>query len=300
MTRFDERLDADQTRSFAAVGRIFRSDRLVHAVAITVVMVVLSVAAAGLLCTAELASRWSALTARVRLTALLDPQLPRAEAERLKTSIEALPQVASATFKTREDALARLADAGLPAIQSRANPLPDAWMVVLAPASSGDVDTQRTRVERLRAALAGLPGVESVQSDTRWIDWIDRWAPISRSAILWMYGIAFGVTGWACLGTFFLVGRAVSTERPERRSVLAIVGFLGGALGCAAAAALVWSVLTGLGMPALLWESGRSAPPLAADGPALGALMALALAGCALGAAMGRARQTVTIDTIAG
>ena len=299
MTRFDERLDDDQTQLFAAVVRVLRADWLLHAVAVLGVMVVLSVGTAALLVTGEVASRWSALTASTRLTVLLDPQLTRVEAERLRTPIEALPQVATAIFRTREDALSRIAEAGLPAVQPRPNPLPDAWTVLLAPASTRDVEVQLTRVERLKSALAGLPGVASVQFDARWIAWIDRWAPVSRSVILWVRGIAFGVTGLACLATSFLVGRSVGAMRGATRSRLALIGFLDGAVGIVVAAVLVWAAAMASGVPLATPATGFSA--LAIDaGRALGALMALALTCCVLGAALGRVRQPVPIGTIVG
>lgn len=249
MTRFDA--DIVSERSADAPASSVRAVVASHpgVLFLSVLLTGFAIAvAAGLLLGAQgaqvkLASTIDAL----QMSVFLQPQVARGDAEALRGRIEAIPTVAGARLRTREDAATTLAGSGLSALTARANPLPDVWVVSLRGVSSGAEPLRLSaRVANTRVALEALPGVESVRVDGRWVDLLER----SSS---WL-DHATGVAGWtvtacllvAVLGLSFLTGRALTPDArsgPGRSQALATVGMMAGLLSLAVGGALLASVI---------------------------------------------------------
>ena len=178
----------------------------------------------------------------VQLLVFLQPHLGRSDAEGLKARIEASPHVAGATLRKREDALAAMTGGGLESLAVKPNPLPDVWIVSLALAKADTKDSLSSRVADSRAALASLPGVESVRVDSRWIGTLEQWSSWIGSGVYLSTWVASAtlISGLFCL--FFLAGRgyaASSLEVSSRVQALATVGMISGLASLLIAAGVI-------------------------------------------------------------
>ena len=233
-------------------------------------------------------------TDALQLSVFLQPQATRADAEALRTRIEAVPAVVGARLRTREDAMIALVSGGLPALSTKANPLPDVWIVSLGHATGSDGDLSfAARVARTRVALEALPNVESVRVDARWVDLLDRssrWLDRGMSLAVWT--IAASLLA-ALLGIALLTGRALKSQGQDIGDgvqALATVGMVSGlaslilAGGIAALVTMFVPQLNDFGKP-VLDSIGR-------NGHIFVVTMGLAIIGvCALGHALGGSRR---------
>lgn len=134
------------------------------------------------------------------------PAASRGDGEAIGKKLATLPDVVSATLRPKEDALATLVAAGLPAPTDGRNPLPDVWAVGLR----GDGPLFMTEVVAARDAITAIPGVDRVRFDEAWAGGLDRsvdaWA---RFGIAAMAGglVSFAAVVFAVHGLF---GRALA------------------------------------------------------------------------------------------
>ena len=184
----------------------------------------------------------------LQLSVFMQPQASRADAEGMRPRLEAIPTVVGARLRTREDALTALVGAGLPALVGKANPLPDVWLVSLASPVAGSPESPlAARIADARAALASLPGVESVRVDGRWVDLLDRssaWVAHGMTVAIWTISTALLAS---LLGFFFLTGRALSAGGRlgyDRMQALATIGMVTGLLSLALAGGVLALVTT--------------------------------------------------------
>ncbi len=104
---------------------------------------------------------------------VLSPQTPAARTEELRGIAAALGDVARVTVVSRDDGLKALGGAWRS--EGLANPLPDVLVAELrAGVAPGRDSRAEGAAERVRAALAGQPGVDSVRFDAAWMQAADR------------------------------------------------------------------------------------------------------------------------------
>ncbi len=198
----------------------------------------------------------------IELSVFLQPQVSRADAEGLRARLDATPTVTGAKLRTRDDAMAALVAAGLPTLSTKPNPLPDVWVVTLAQAGpAATIRSLATRVADARTTLSGLPGVESVRVDGRWVELLDRWTPpVVRGANLATW-LVTGTLAIALFCVFFVAGRAYRPDLSFQaapaagaKQALATVGMTSGLLSLALAGAAL--ALGGVAFPdfATVWK----------------------------------------------
>lgn len=231
---------------------------------------------------------------RTRLSIVVDPQLARGDAEALIARAQALPFVREAVLHAREDAFKALVETRLPALKEAANPLPDVVTIALRVPGPDRIDQPLTSYAlSARDALAQLPGATSVELDTRWLGFIDRWGDMTRRAVATGYWMVFGILGVVVFCVFFLVGRAASHDAAADRtgpdgtvvavSIAAVVCGIVGLLvaGGATSALLVFITENEPSVKPIVETFGRMTDALA------GALTLLTLAVAAAAAAIG-------------
>ncbi|MCX7962163.1 MAG: permease-like cell division protein FtsX [Burkholderiales bacterium] len=193
-----------------------------------------------------------------QLAVYLKPEASRAEAEALGARLAKAPSVREVRFVPREQALRELqAVEGLAELAAalETNPLPDAFVVRLRPAS-GSAEARAAAVEALAGQLRAFPAVAHVQADPLWARRLAALVALGRLAIgLLAALLAFGLIAI----TFNTIRLQILTQRAEievakligatdafiRRPFL-YLGALQGLGGGAVALALVWGVLAAL------------------------------------------------------
>ena len=234
MTRFDagpSTLGADDSSTISA-----RAVVAMHpgTVVLSILLAALMIAiAASLLFVGQGAQyRLASAIDALQLSVFLQPQASRADAEGMRARIEAVPFVVGARLRTREDAMTSLVGAGLPALATKANPLPDVWIVSLGrPNGSNDAPALSARVADTRVALEALPNVEAVRVDARWVDLLDRsslWVGRGMTVAVWTISTTLLA---ALLGLSLLTGRAMKSNNREQSGgvqALATVGMMTG------------------------------------------------------------------------
>jgi hypothetical protein len=157
------------------------------------------------------------------LLVFMTPTASRADVETLGTKLTALPDVASAAVRTKDDALAALVAAGLSAPADGRNPLPDVWTVTL----QGTGPLFLTEAIATRDAIRALPSVDQVRFDEAWAGSLDHaTATWARFGIGWLAGVSGGVAV-ALLCVYILFCRALTGPvqgRPVAVASLVIVG----------------------------------------------------------------------------
>ena len=217
-----------------------------------------------------------------QISVFLKTEVKRAEAQALEKSLRADERIAKVRFIPREEALKELnAVQGLSEITAALgqNPLPDAYVVT----ARGD------DLEPLVAALAKLPGVAHVQTDSAWARRLAALAAVGRLA-LWLLACLLGL-GLVAV-TFNTIRLQILTQREEIevskligatdsfiRRPFYYLGVLQGVAGGAIAVAIVWIALALLNREVrVLAESFGSAFRLSFL-PMADAMAAVALAG---------------------
>ncbi len=222
--RFD---DPAPPSSLAAAGLLMRA-RWGVCLALIVASAIAIVAAVAVVSTGALASATLGVAiAATPIVAVVAADATAADTAAVGAAIRALPDVASATLRSKDDALRALSAAGTPVPDGR-NPLPDVWLVMLdaGPIVRG-AETVTQSATALRASIARVPNVETVRVDDRWLaplaDRTARWQrtwPVVQGSILFALAVAVGCCS-------FLAGRAMhgTDERtaPASKWALAIV-----------------------------------------------------------------------------
>lgn len=174
---------------------------------------------------------YEAAIAATTAVVVLDPQAIPADAEATGARIRAIPGVASATFRSRDDALKDLAARGLPAPDGR-NPLPDVWTLRLSAVDGGPPGE---RVAAVTAAARDLPHVSAVRFDPRWGARLDDAERRDRGVVRPLAGAVLVALAMAVFCVAFLGGGAsAGAEEAASKSALAIA-----AVGIAVASAAV-------------------------------------------------------------
>jgi cell division transport system permease protein len=190
----------------------------------------------------------------------------RAEAEALGPNLQALASVAQTRFVPREQALATLKQqAGMDTVIAmlNQNPLPDAWVLQMAP------DTSATAQESLAQSIQALPKVERVQIDSAWVRRMEALARFLKLGLI----LLAATLGAAVVAVIFNTVRLqVLTQRDEielarligatnryiRRPFYylgSLQGFVGGALALALVGAALIPLNRALGDFARLYAS---------------------------------------------
>jgi hypothetical protein len=209
--------------------------------ALVVALAIVGGAAFGLLFVDRLVTAGiEASVAATPVFVLLDTRATASEAEALGARIRALPGVADATLRTRDDALRALVATGLPAPDGR-NPLPDVWTVRLKTPPTGGLSAA---LATLRSALAALPLVVATRVDERWVARLDQWMSASAASgpMVRPAGVALLLLLLASLG--FVGGKAASAADNPSKLVLAIAGTLVAAMALVIDALSIWAIGT--------------------------------------------------------
>ncbi len=148
----------------------------------------------------------------------VSPTIAHDDVQALGARLKALPMVADATLRSKEDALAALIQSGLPPPADGRNPLPDVWSVRLRldAAQRGDPNFVSVAVGA-RDAIAALPTVDRVKFDEGWANALDRWwqAWSMFGSLAVAGGLVLATAGVYCL--FALCARAL--EIPEQSGI---------------------------------------------------------------------------------
>jgi cell division transport system permease protein len=153
----------------------------------------------------RLAGHWGA---DPQLSVFLTTDATRADGARVETALKAATVVRSFRFVPRDQALAELKRTeGLAEIAAAlgSNPLPDAFVVALAP---GDA----AAAERLAAELRAVPKVAHVQLDAAWVKRLEAMLRLGGLAVALLAALlAFGLVAV----TFNTVRLQILTQRDE-------------------------------------------------------------------------------------
>jgi hypothetical protein len=243
--------------SFAAAVDLLRANWGVAVALAGVTAVVLTIATAWFLFDACFSAAVDASVAATPISVLLKVQTSTAEAQALGARIVALPNVATAALRSKEDALKTLVAAGLPTPDGR-NPLPDVWTVtVKPPLLNASRQSLTTFMAETRYLLGGLPAVESTAVDERWIAALDRWSlgrkqwgPKLAGAILLLLAVM-------SFSSAFLAGGALSDAASLQKSASWLaLAFISVSVLLAAiviVAAIAWTVQS-------LWNAAPGMP----------------------------------------
>lgn len=150
------------------------------------------------------------------LTAYLSTDVSDVDGAALAAAFAARPDIASARYVSRDEALrtfraASDLDAALDALD--ANPLPGA--VVVAPTDAGRGDA-----ERLAAVLRAGEGVERVVFDLRWVERLDAVVRLARTAG-WL------LAGFLTLTALLVIANTVRLELSRREAEREVAHLLG-------------------------------------------------------------------------
>lgn len=186
------------------------------------------------------------------VSVFLAPATSRGDVEALGPKLLALPDVADATLRPKDEALAALVAAGLPAPSDGRNPLPDVWTVTLR----GDGPLFMTEAVAARDAISALPAVDRVRFDEAWMGSLDRVTAMwSRFGVASIASVLAGA-GLALFCVHVLFGRTL-VAASARDAPGAIAGIVIIGLGLAILSALIDYVackvivsrLVGMGLP---------------------------------------------------
>lgn len=145
------------------------------------------------------------------------PNAARSDVEAIGPGLMALPDVSTATLRPKEEALATLVAAGIPAPTDGRNPLPDVWTVTL----HGDGPSFVTEAVAMRDAISALALVDSVRFDEAWARSLDRTAAMwSRFGAGWLAG-SIAALGLVLFCAYVLFGRALTTPDPGQMPTVA-------------------------------------------------------------------------------
>ncbi len=171
------------------------------------------------------AAMLAAAVAATPVVAVVSADAAPADVAALGDSMRALPGVASATPRPKDDALRTLVAAGLPPVEGR-NPLPDLWIVIPDPgaiAASGR--TVAEGLAALRAAVVKLAGVEAVRVDDRWVAAADALQVRTAGALAVATPAVLALAFLVLAATALLAGTSLGDpQRASSKWSLALVG----------------------------------------------------------------------------
>lgn len=216
------------------------------------------------------------LGANPQLSAFFAPDAGKADFARVEAALTGAPGVRRFRFVSKDEALAemkRVDGLGELAATLGSNPLPDAFVVELAP-------DHLQAVERVAAALRGLPKVAQVQLDSVWVRRLDAMLRVGSVAVGLLAGLlAFGLIAV----TFNTIRLQILTQRDEievsrlvgatdahiRRPFFylgALLGLSGGVAALAMLGASAWLLNTEIANLAATYGSAfRLEPPPVLD-----------------------------------
>lgn len=215
------------------------------------------------------------LPAQPEISVFVDDQASETQKQAIAARLRR-PDIAQARFVSKDAALAALsATQGLADVTAglAGNPLPDAWVV-------RPRDASRDALERVDAALRGLPGVAETHLDSQWAERLQAGLDIGRT-VVWLLGSLFAIALVAISGNAIRaqvlarrdeihVSRLIgATDRQVRRPFL-YVGALQGLFGGLAAGGVLAVAGTVLEAPvahlaALYGSSFHLLPPTVLD-----------------------------------
>ena len=154
-----------------------------------------------------------------RISAYLEDGLAPAELELLRTRVSAAPGVERVDLVSKEQALERFraSQIGRAALLDGldANPLPASLELVLAP-----THRNRESLDRLAAALDGLPGITDLGYGSDWVEGYARAVELVR-------GIAAGIGGVLGIATLLIVTNTIRLALVTRSDEVAILRLVG-------------------------------------------------------------------------
>lgn len=188
----------------------------------------------------------AAVPAAPELTVFLAPGASGQEIKTLQARIEALPGVAGIRHVPRDAALVELAERsglGASVAELKPNPLPDAFVVALAPGVAA------AAIDATAATIRKLPRVDSVQFDSAWYRKLAAIGRIALTVSTIVGALLLVLAAAVVLGAVRLLATASSEEICVLRMVGADEGFIarpygyiGGAVLALAAALAVGAV----------------------------------------------------------
>jgi len=197
----------------------FRRAPLLSALSVTTIAFSLFVVGLFGLVAVNLQRALRAVAERVEVVAYLLPGTPIEASTLALKDIEAFPEVASATYVTEEEALARasreLAEFRDLFRELERNPLPASIEVRLAP---GFRDTHH--VEEVAERLRGFGFVEDVRYGRDWVEKLDRLRRIAAAVGL-VVGAGFAVVAVIIIGTTI---RMAVLQRGREIHIMRLVG----------------------------------------------------------------------------
>ena len=172
------------------------------------------------------------------MSAYLDKKAPAARADALAKQLRGRPDVASVRVIPADQALAEFRGtsgfgAALEALSD--NPLPDT--LVVTPTLAASIPEG---VAGLRAAIARLPDVQTVQADTEWVKRLQAIMDIVRR-VVWVTGAILGI------GVVLVIGNTIRLDILNRRSEIEVMKLVGATNGFARRPFLYGGILYGLG-----------------------------------------------------
>ncbi len=177
-----------------------------------------------------------------QISLFLKLDIDAARGEKLRDQVAALPDVAEATWISREAALEefqQLSGLGEALKELPENPLPG---VVLVTPEEVDKD----KLEALRTRLAALPGVEQAQLD---LLWVERLTAILKLGDRFVFGLSL-----LLIATLLLViGNTIRLHIENRRTEIEVVKLVGGTDGYVRRPFLYMGALYGLGAGLIAW-----------------------------------------------
>lgn len=177
-----------------------------------------------------------------QVNVFMKPQASTEEANALRATLAALPDVAHARLVTKDVALAdlkkrpQLADL---VASLEGNPLPHA--VILKPAAS-DPST----LERLREAAARAPGVEKVSADFEWVRKLRRIVALGEAVIL-------ATALLLSVAVVLVIGNTIRLEVLTRRDEIAVSTLIGASTAFVRRPFLYFGFLAGAASALFAW-----------------------------------------------
>jgi cell division transport system permease protein len=193
-----------QTSALTAALQRFRRTPFSSLFTLLAIGVAISLPAGLYLGLVNLALLAGNLPAQPEITVYLRNDATSDQAKQLEQTLTGRKDIRHALFVSRDDALKALSKAGnLTDVTAglEANPLPDAW--ILTPS-----DPAPASLEKMRAELATLPGVDEVNLDSQWAARLQATLQIGRTLV-------------ALLGALFALALMAITSNAIRAQILA-------------------------------------------------------------------------------
>ena len=241
---------AQHARTAAATSRRILRAPIATLFNVLVVGIALALPAGLYIGLANLQHAVRSVSPEPQLTLFMTLDAKPQEVSEIDTRLKRNPRVAQLRYVPKDRALeelTRASDIGGVVESLDRNPLPDAFVV-----NAGDSSPES--MERLRAELAGWPKVDHVQLDTEWVQRLDAFLRLARTALMLLGTVlAFALVAI----TFNTIRLQILTQREEvevasligatdafvRRPFLyygALLGLLGGLAACG----FVWAATT--------------------------------------------------------